>query len=284
MAKKRGLGRPLDALLVGSMVELNETEASEKLCYVAIDLIQRGKYQPRREIDPEALEDLASSIRAQGVIQPIVLRHLLGGRYEIVAGERRWRAASMVGLTEIPAIVKDIPDEAASAIALIENIQRENLNPIEEAYALQRLIDEFAMKHQQVAEAIGKSRATVTNLLRLLSLPNEVKAMLEHGELEMGHARALLSLSEAQQIDAATTILDKKFSVREAEELVRKLQSPNLPNLQKAMDPDIRRLQEDLANRLGMSIAIQCNAKGKGKVIIHYTTISELDTILEYFQ
>lgn len=284
MAKKRGLGKSLDALLVGSLTDSAETKANDKLCHVAIELIQRGKYQPRREMDPEALEDLASSIRAQGIIQPIVIRHLLGGQYEIVAGERRLRAAQMAGLTEIPALVRDIPDEAAIAIALIENIQREGLNPVEEAFALQRLIDEFSMTHQQVAEAVGKSRATVTNLLRLLALPDEVKMMLEHGELEMGHARAILSLTEAQQLDAATNIINKQLSVREAEELVRRMQSPNLPPIKKAIDPDIRRLQEDLSNRLGMAIAIQCNAKGKGKVVIQYRNISELDSILEYFQ
>lgn len=284
MAKKRGLGKSLDALLVGSLTDSAEINPNDKLCHVAIELIQRGKYQPRREMDPEALEDLASSIRAQGIIQPIVVRHLLGGQYEIVAGERRWRAAQMAGLTEIPALVRDIPDEAAIAIALIENIQRESLNPVEEAFALQRLIDEFSMTHQQVAEAVGKSRATVTNLLRLLALPDEVKAMLEHGELEMGHARAILSLTEAQQVDAALNIINKQLSVREAEELVRRLQSPNLPVIKKAIDPDIRRLQEDLSNRLGMAIAIQCNAKGKGKVVIQYSNISELDSILEYFQ
>lgn len=282
MTKKRGLGKSLDALLVGSLEERDFT--SEQLCQVPVDIIQRGKYQPRRDMDPEALEDLASSIRSQGIIQPIVVRQLFDGRYEIVAGERRWRAAKMAGLSEIPAIIRAIPDEAAIAIALIENIQRESLNPIEEAFALQRLIDEFTMTHQQVAEAVGKSRATVTNLLRLLGLPDEVKTMLEHGSIEMGHARALLTLSESQQIDAASTIINKRLSVREAEELVRKLQEPILPKLEKAIDPDIRRLQEDLSDRLGMSIGIQCNAKGKGKVVIHYSTISELDSILEYFQ
>lgn len=287
MVKKRGLGKSLDALLVGSLATKEESideVSSETLCYLPIEIIQRGKYQPRREIDPDALEDLANSIRAQGVIQPIVVRHLLGGNYEIIAGERRWRAAQLAGLTEIPALIKNIPDEAAVAIALIENIQRENLNPVEEAIALQRLIEEFAMTHQQVAEAVGKSRASVTNLLRLLTLVDEVRVMLEHGDIEMGHARALLSLPEPLQIEAARTIVNKGLSVRDAEELSRQLQLPKLPEMPKSIDPDIRRLQDDLANRLNLAVAIQCNPKGKGKVIIRYGDLAELDAILEYFQ
>lgn len=288
MVKKRGLGKSLDALLIGSNTAVEQEVASEKtgekLTLLPVELIQRGKYQPRREMDPEALEDLANSIRAQGVIQPIVVRHILGGRYEIVAGERRWRASQLAGLTEIPALVKDIPDEAAMAIALIENIQREDLNPIEEAFALQRLLNEFAMTHQQVANAVGKSRATVTNLLRLLTLAEEVRVMLEHGDIEMGHARALLSLTENAQIDAARMIVDKGLTVRDAEELVRRMQMPNLPPMPKSIDPDIRRLQEDLANRLRLMVAINCNPKGKGKVVIRYNNLSELDAILEYFQ
>lgn len=287
MVKKRGLGKSLDALLVGSssLAEATaETPSREKLCHLPIELIERGKYQPRREIDQEALEELASSIRAQGVIQPIVVRHLLGGRYEIVAGERRWRASQLAGLKEIPAVVREIPDEAAIAIALIENIQRENLNPIEEALALQRLLEEFSMTHQQVADAVGKSRATVTNLLRLLTLADEVRIMLEHGDIEMGHARALLSLTAATQLDAAQIIVDKALSVRDAEELVRRLQTPKLPELPKVMDPDIKRLQQDLSNRLRLSVAVNCNAKGKGKIVIRYNNLTELDAILDYFQ
>lgn len=286
MVKKRGLGKSLDALLVGSLATAEESypKSTEKLCHLPVELIQRGKYQPRREMDQDALEDLANSIRAQGIIQPIVVRHLLGGRYEIVAGERRWRAAQLAGLTEIPALVKDIPDEAAVAIALIENIQRESLNPIEEAMALQRLLEEFSMTHQQVADAVGKSRASVTNLLRLLTLADEVKIMLEHGDIEMGHARALLSLPMALQIEAAQNIINKNLSVRETEELVRQLQLPKLPEMPKSIDPDIRRLQDDLAERLRLSVAIQCNSKGKGKVVIRYGDLSELDAILEYFQ
>lgn len=285
MVKKRGLGKSLDALLVGSLsTDEVDQPFADRLCQLSVDLIQRGKYQPRREMDPDSLEDLANSIRAQGIIQPLVVRRLLGGRYEIVAGERRWRAAQLAGLTEIPVIVKDIPDEAAVAIALIENIQRENLNPIEEAIALQRLIEEFAMTHQQVAEAVGKSRASVTNLLRLLTLADEVKRLLEHGDIEMGHARALLTLPESMQIEAAQNIVNKGLSVRQTEELVRYLQLPRLPELPKSIDPDIRRLQDDLAERLRLTVAIQCNPKGKGKVVIRYSDLAELDKILEYFQ
>ena len=286
MVKKRGLGKSLDALLIGSgaIAESVTEQANEKLSLLPVDLIQRGKYQPRRDMDPESLQDLANSIRAQGVIQPIVVRHLLGGRYEIVAGERRWRASQLAGLKEVPAIIRNIPDEAAVAIALIENIQRESLNPIEEAMALQRLLDEFSMTHQQVADAVGKSRASVTNLLRLLTLSEEVRTMLEHGDIEMGHARALLTLPATSQLDAALMIVEKTLSVRETEELVRRMQMPNLPALPKAIDPDIRRLQQDLASKLSMAVAINCNAKGKGKVVIRYANLTELDAILDYFQ
>ena len=287
MVKKRGLGKSLDALLVGSAVSTAETgpqsKPQDKLCQLPVDVIQRGKYQPRREMDPAALEDLANSIRAQGVIQPIIVRHLLGGRYEIVAGERRWRAAQLAGLIEIPALVRDIPDEAAVAIALIENIQRESLNPIEEAIALQRLLDEFSMTHQQVADAVGKSRATVTNLLRLLSLAEEVKTMLEHGDIEMGHARALLTLSAALQMEAAQAIVHRGLSVRQTEELVRRMQTPSFEEPARPIDPDVARLQQDLSQRLKLAVAIQCGAKGKGKVVIHYSDLTELDRLLGYF-
>lgn len=285
MAKKRGLGRTLDALLVGSSAEDDDAVSTDKLRLVPVDQIQPGKYQPRREIDPSSLEDLANSIRAQGVIQPIVLRQILGGRYEIVAGERRWRAAQLAGLTEIPAIIKDIPDQAAVAIALIENIQRESLNPIEEAFALQRLLEEFEMTHQHVAEAVGKSRAAVTNTLRLLALADEVKTMLERNQLEMGHARALLTLSEAAQSAAAKMIVDKKLSVRETEALVRRLQTPKQSaSSPRPMDPDLRRLQQNLTSQLNLPVIIQCNAKGRGKVVIQYKNLTELDNVLSYFE
>ncbi|MBV8802959.1 MAG: ParB/RepB/Spo0J family partition protein [Gammaproteobacteria bacterium] len=289
MVKKRGLGKSLDALLVGSISHSNDSvdqpieNAKEKLCYLPLDLIQTGKYQPRTDINQDALEELALSIRSQGVIQPIIVRHLLGGRYEIVAGERRWRAARLAELKEIPAVVREIPDEAAIAIALIENIQREQLNPIEEACALLRLLDEFSMTHGQVAEAVGKSRTTVTNLLRLLSLADEVKKMLEHGDLEMGHARALLSLTPDLQVDAAETIVNKGLSVRETEDLVKRLQLPTLPNMPKTIDPDVRRLQEDLTARLKLGVSIKHNAKGKGKMVIQYKSLADLDKLLAFF-
>ncbi len=287
MVKKRGLGKSLDALLVGSSVVEEQDRSDnnkEKLCQLSVNLIQSGKYQPRKDMSPEGLENLASSIRVQGVIQPIIVRHLLGGRYEIVAGERRWRAAQLAGLTEIPAIVRDIPDEAAVAIALIENIQRENLNPVEEAMALQRLLDEFSMTHNQVAEAVGKSRASVSNLLRLLALPIEVKTMLEHGDIEMGHARALLTLPVNAQIEVALIIANKGLSVRETEDLVRRMHMPKLASMPKSMDPDVVRLQESLSQRLKLPVAISHSAKGKGKLVIRYKSIADLDALLEYFQ
>jgi ParB family chromosome partitioning protein len=291
MVKKRGLGKSLDALLIGSMPVLNESNnqiapSKDILRQVDVQLIQRGKYQPRREMDPEALEDLANSIRQQGVIQPIVVRPIANGRFEIVAGERRWRAAQMANLAEIPALIRDIPDEAAVAIALIENIQRENLNPIEESMALQRLLEEFSMTHMQVAEAVGKSRATVTNLLRLLSLADDVKQMLEQRDLEMGHARALLTLTHELQREAAEMIVAKGLSVRETEELVRRMQLPaSLTEAQvRPVDPDIKRLQQDLTHRLRLKVAIQCNPKGKGKLVIQYSNLTELDKLLEFFQ
>lgn len=291
MVKKRGLGKSLDALLVGSFsatAEASRSEAPVKdvLCHLPVSLMQRGKYQPRRDVDPEALEELANSIRTQGVIQPIVVRPIADGRYEIVAGERRWRAAQLAELKEIPALVRDIPDEAAIAIALIENIQRESLNPIEESLALQRLSEEFSMTHQQVADAVGKSRTSVTNLLRLLALSEEVKTLLEQGDLEMGHARALLTLNEELQIEAAETIIAQGLSVRETEELVRRLQLPaelRQPT-PKPMDPDIKRLQQDLSLTLRLKVAIQCSPKGKGKLVIQYANLTELDKLLEYFQ
>lgn len=289
MVKKRGLGKSLDALLIGSLPLTAESDQGgesqpETLNSLKIDTIESGRFQPRREMDPESLEELAQSIRSQGVIQPIIVRELEKDRFEIIAGERRWRAAKMAGLTEIPAIVRDIPDTAAMAIALIENIQRENLNPIEEALALQRLLDEFSMTHHQVAESVGKSRAAVSNLLRLLALNEEVKMLLAGRQLEMGHARALLPLAPDLQVDAAQMIVDKKLSVRETEELVRRLQLPNLPNIPKSMDPDVIRLQEDLSNRLRLPVAIQHSPKGKGKLVIQYKNLSELEVLLTYFQ
>jgi len=289
MAKKRGLGKSLDALLVGSLPVAEEEpmpneDVKERLGMVSVDLIQPGKYQPRRDTNPDALDDLASSIKSQGVIQPIIIRKIDATMHEIVAGERRWRAAQLAGLREIPAIVRDLADESASAIALIENIQRENLNAIEEAIALKRLLDDFSMTHNQVAEAVGRSRASVTNLMRLLALADEVKTMLQHGDIEMGHARALLTLAPDAQVDAAQMIVNKSLSVRESEELVKKMQEPQLPDMPKSIDPDVRRLQEDLTDKIKMSVSIHHNAKGKGKLVVKYKNLSELDAILSYFE
>lgn len=288
MVKKRGLGKSLDALLIGSLPLTAESdqpfEQPDDLVVLSLNEIQSGRFQPRREMDLERLEELAQSIRTQGLIQPIIVRRMTSGRFEIVAGERRWRASQLAGLTTIPAIVRDIPDTTAMAVALIENIQREDLNPIEEACALQRLLDEFAMTHNQIAEAVGKSRAHVTNLLRLLALTDDVKLLLERGDLEMGHARALLPLAPDLQVDAAQMIVNKGLSVRETEELVKRLQLPNLPDIPKSIDPDVLRLQEDLGNRIRLAVAIQHNPKGRGKLVIRYKNLSELETLLAYFQ
>ncbi|WP_114835148.1 ParB/RepB/Spo0J family partition protein [Aquicella lusitana] len=290
MVKKRGLGKSLDALLAYTGTEARvaqepgaEAQWQEKLSQLPVDQIQRGKYQPRREMDPESLQELANSIRSQGIIQPLIVRPV-GDKYEIIAGERRFRAAQLVGLNEVPVIIRVIPDEAAVAIALIENIQRENLNPVEEAIALQRLIEEFGMTHQQVAEAVGKSRTSVTNLLRLLALPDEVKKLIEQGMLEMGHARTLITLPAAIQLEAAQVIVARGLSVRETENLVRRLQSPSDTQKSKSMDPDIVHLQEKLSHQLKLRVAIHCNAKGKGKLVIHYRNLRELDNLLSQFQ
>src|SRR3990167_6262010 len=286
MVKKRGLGKSLDALLAYTETanpNSTENKSSDKLTLLSINQIQRGKYQPRREIDPQALEQLAQSIRAQGILQPLIVRPV-GDKYEIIAGERRWRAAQLAELSEVPVIIRYVPDEAASAIALIENIQRENLNPIEEAIALERLLEEFGMTHQQVADAICKSRTSVTNLLRLLVLPEEVKSMLDRGLLEMGHARTLITLPVAVQHETAKIIVNRKLSVRETENLVRRLQSPELLDKQKSLDPDLLHLQEQLSNQLKLRVAIHCNAKGKGKLVIHYRSLAELNGLLAQFE
>lgn len=286
MVKKRGLGKPLDALLAYTSTELETNEtlhpSSEKLCDLPLNQIQRGKYQPRRDMDPEALEELASSIRAQGIIQPLIVRPV-GDTYEIIAGERRFRAAKLAGLSSVPVIIRHIPDEAAIAIALIENIQRENLNPIDEALALLRLIEELGMTHEQVAKAVGKSRASVSNLLRLLSLPDEIKALLTSRDLEMGHARALLSLKESVQIEAAKNIAANRLSVRETESLVRRLQAGPTTKTQTPLEPNLIQLQQELCRQLKLRVAIQCNKKGKGKLVIHYRSLAELDSLLAQF-
>lgn len=285
MVKKRGLGKSLDALLAISHLDDKTSKDAlplDELSELTLDRIVRGKYQPRREMDKEALQELANSIRVQGILQPLIVRPV-GEKYEIIAGERRFQAAKLLGLPHVPAIIRNISDENAIAIALIENIQRENLNPVEEAIALDRLIVEFGMTHQQIAEAVGKSRATVTNLLRLLSLPPEIKALLEKNALEMGHARTLITLPEDLQLETAMMIVERGLNVREAEDLARRLQTPKPNKTRAAPHPDIARLQENLSNQLKLRVAIQCNAKGKGKLVIHYKSLRELDELLEQF-
>ncbi|MFT7336728.1 MAG: ParB family chromosome partitioning protein [Marinobacter maritimus] len=289
-AKKRGLGeRGLGALLAGSRVNLDQElkDHDGELRQVPIDLIQRGRFQPRRDMDPAALQELADSIRQQGVMQPVVVRPIAEGRYELIAGERRWRATQMAELDSIPAIIRDVPDEAAIAMALIENIQRENLNPIEEAFALQRLQEEFGLTQAQVAEAVGKSRTTITNLLRLIGLTEDVRLMLEHGDLEMGHGRAMLTLSPEQQMQVAKQVVAKSLSVRQTEALVRRVQQETetgKPAKSEAIDPNIRSLQDDLAERLGAKVSIAHGQRGKGKLVIEYSSLDELDGILGHIR
>ncbi|MFN3581350.1 MAG: ParB/RepB/Spo0J family partition protein [Pseudomonas sp.] len=283
--KKRGLGRGLDALLGQSNSTGQGTETQEQqLKDLPVDLIQRGKYQPRRDMDPQALEELTNSIRVQGVMQPIVVRPIAEGRYEIIAGERRWRATQQAGLDSIPAVIRDVPDEAAIAMALIENIQREDLNPIEEAIALQRLQLEFELTQQQVADAVGKSRVSITNLLRLMALPDDVKLLLERGDLEMGHARALLGLPSDDQTAAARQVVAKGLTVRQTEALVRQWLNPRREAGETRANPDIERLQQDLAERIGAEVKIQHGAKGKGKLVISYSSLDELDGVLMHIK
>jgi len=261
----------------------------EELAKLPLDLLQRGKYQPRVDMRPETLQELADSIKVQGVVQPIVVRPIDGAgpsqHYEIIAGERRWRAAQIAGLTEIPAVIRRIPDEAAIAVALIENIQRENLNPLEEARALERLINEFALSHQQAADAVGRSRAGVSNLLRLLELAPEVAERVEKRELEMGHARALLALSNRkQQVETALIVVKKSLSVRDTEALVRRLQQSPTSKAEDAAagDPNVNRLEQELAEKLGAKVAIQHSSGGKGRLVVSYNSLDELDGILAH--
>lgn len=287
--KKRGLGRGLDALLGGASVKVLQEQAAatpvSELQSLPVDIIQRGKYQPRRHMDPTALEELANSIRVQGLMQPIVVRAIGEGRYEIIAGERRWRASQQAGLDRIPALVRDVPDQVAIALALIENIQRQNLNPLEEAMALQRLQDEFELTQAQVAEAVGKSRSGVTNLLRLLALAEEAKDLLARGELEMGHARALLGLPKARQAEGARHVVARGLTVRQTEALVRQWLSGTEPvEKAPAVDPDIIRLEQRLAERLGANVQIRHGEKGKGQLVIRYTSLDELQGVLAHIR
>jgi len=310
MNDKKKLGKGLDALLSSgssqTMASLlagkpreaehsatsagtsSATRALDKdgdLRNIPVDLIQRGKYQPRTDMHQEALEELAASIKTQGVMQPIVVRPISSDKYEIIAGERRWRATQMAGLDSIPAIIKPVGDEAAIAMSLIENIQRENLNPIEEAMALKRLQDEFELTQQEVADAVGKSRVTVTNLMRLMGLHIDVRRMLENGDLEMGHARALLGLEDLQQPEAARAVVGRGLSVRQTEALVRRLQAGGGgKKASKILDPDIKNLQDNLEEKLGSKVVIQHTAKGKGKLVVKYNSLDELDGILAHIK
>jgi len=285
--KKRGLGRGLDALL-GTPAGVatggaNSSVSDGILRKLPVEVIVRGRYQPRLQIDQDGLQELADSIRAQGVVQPIVVRSDVAGRYEIIAGERRWRAAQLAGLSEVPALIREVSEQAAMAMALIENIQREDLNPLEEAQALQRLIGDFELTHQQAADAVGRSRAAVSNLLRLLDLCPEVQQPLKDGKLEMGHARALLTLEPALQKEAAQQVMVRGLSVRETEQLVRTLQQEKPKKTEKPpLDPNIRSLQEDLSQRLGARVQVQHSANGKGRLVIQYNTLDELDGIIAH--
>ena len=307
--KKRGLGRGLDALLGSSAKKVRQdtrsvsdsgsseemSEAFERkrldgeLHNVPVEFIQPGVYQPRIDMHPEALEELSDSIKAQGVVQPIVIRPIdestASGdqKYEIIAGERRWRACQMAGMADIPAVIRDVSDQSAIAMALIENIQREELNPIEEAGALRRLIDEFNMTHQQAADAVGRSRASVTNLLRLLELEPATRRLLENGDLEMGHARALLALKGEEQSYTARHVVSKGMSVRETESLVKKILNPK-EKTEKKTDPNILNLQQNLTEKLGARVVFQHGSKGRGKMVIHYNTVDELEGILAHIK
>ena len=282
--KKRGLGRGLTELLGGSSPE-PESSAGERLGSLPIEHLQPGRYQPRSQMDPVPLQELADSIRAQGMIQPIVVRPVGRDRYEIIAGERRWRAAQLASLREVPVVVRDVDDHGALAMALIENIQREDLNPLEEAVALQRLIDEFSLTHQQAAEAVGRSRAAVSNLLRLLELPESIRRMVERGGIEMGHARALLTLPVGQAEALARQAVDEQWSVREMERRVQALQkqpgTAAAAKPGKPPDPDVAALERELSERMGAAVTIQTARGGKGLLNISFHSLDELDGILE---
>lgn len=301
MQKKPSLGRGLEALIGPSAgrslggISASPPFAAEELAKLPLDRLQRGRYQPRVDMRPETLQELADSIKAQGVVQPIVVRPIDGAqpleaRYEIIAGERRWRAAQMAGLTEIPAVIRRIPDEAAIAVALIENIQRENLNALEEARALDRLIREFQMTHQEAADAVGRSRAAVSNLLRLLDLAPELVELVEKRELEMGHARALLALpGRRQQVEVGALVARKGISVRETEAIVRRMLAPSKPaqpsgDSGDSGDPDVQRLERDLAEKLGAKVAIRHSSSGRGRLVVDYNSLDELDGILAHIQ
>lgn len=281
MSKNKGLGRGLDALLSS---EIEESSSADQLKTMPVTALQPGKYQPRTFMDPASLESLAESIRAQGIMQPIVVRKVSQDRYEIIAGERRWRAAQLAGLTQVPVIIREIPDEAALAMALIENIQREDLNPIEEAHGLQKLMDEFAMTHEVIAKAVGRSRSAVSNTLRLLNLHAKVQDLLLSNQLDMGHARALLSLQGAEQVALANEIVLNKLTVRDAESLAKRAQQKaGTKSSVTKKSRDLLTLQESLSEKLGFSVSLDCNAKGAGTMKIRFSNLDQLDEIIKKF-
>ena len=279
--KKPALGRNLSSMLSQSTLDEVQGAAHDELRNLPLDVISPGRYQPRSVFDEEKLAELADSIRSQGVVQPIVVRPLGDGQYELIAGERRWRAAQIAGIEDIPAVIRDVPDEVSVAMALIENIQREDLNPLEEATALRRLIDDFQMTQQEAADAVGRSRPAVSNLLRLLDLMQEVKDMVDMRRIEMGHARALLSLDDKLQVQAAREVVRKQLSVRETENLVRRLQQAMKKKGSRRVDPDILRIQNRIGAQLGARVKIQHQASGKGKLTINYNSSDEFEGILE---
>jgi len=281
--KKRGLGRGLNDLGLDELLSSVTTPAdidSDEMRRLPVEFLAPGKYQPRKVIVQDQLQELADSIKAQGIIQPILARRVENNRYEIIAGERRWRAAQLAGLSEVPVIVRDIPDESAIAMALIENIQREDLNAIEEAEAMNRLINEYKLTHQELASIVGKSRTTITNLLRLLGLHPDVRTMVERGDLEMGHARALLALAETDQVSVAKQVVSKGLSVRDTERLIQNFQNPTQKQTKSTPSADITHLQRQLSDRLGAATSIQHLNSGKGKLVIKYNTVDELEGIL----
>ena len=273
--KAKGLGRGLDALLGG------DEAPRETLLTLPVGRIRPGRYQPRTRMDQQALAELAESIRTQGLMQPLLVRPVDRERYELIAGERRWRAAQMAGLEEVPALVREVPDEAALAMALIENIQRENLNPMEEAAGIQRLVAEFKMTHEQAADAVGRSRSATSNLLRLLKLAKPVQEMLMEGALDMGHARALLALDAARQIEAGNRVAAKGLSARDTEALVQSMLRGASARRKKKTDRDLARLEEELAQRLGTTVEIRAGNKGSGKLLLHYASLDHLDALLK---
>jgi ParB family transcriptional regulator, chromosome partitioning protein len=278
MAKLKGLGRGLDALLSGG-----EGRADDALTELSVGLLKPGRFQPRTRMDPQSIAELADSIKAQGLIQPILVRPVENGKYEIIAGERRWRASQLAGLTQVPVVIRAVPDKSALAMALIENIQREDLNPLEEATGIQRLVDEFDMTHDAAAEAVGRSRSAVTNLLRLLNLSKAVQDLLMQGKIEMGHARALLAVNGSRQAELAHQIISRGMSVREAEQLVghTEVTSRKTPRKQQRKDRDLQALEEELSEILGMTVTVKTIRGGRGKLTIDYASLDQLDNVLQ---